>query len=111
MNQLEQLQSSLDPILRQKAQQYLDSGKVISIKRFPDEIEGMMQERDTLLMPYYTFEEETFVCQCRQGDAMCIHKAAILLATQVMQEADCPDYHMAAKILAARKMAQTIRLK
>lgn len=111
MNQLEQLQSSLDPILRKTAQQYLDSGKVISIKRFPDEIEGMMQERDTLLMPYYLFDEAAFGCQCKQGDTMCIHKAAILLATQVMQEADCPDYHMAAKILAARKMAQTIRLK
>ena len=111
MNQLEQLRSSIDPILRQKAQQYLDSGKVISIKRFPDEIEGMMQERDTLLMPYYLFDEASFDCQCKQGDAMCIHQAVILLATQVMQEADCPDYHMAAKILAARKLAQTIRLK
>lgn len=108
MNQLEQLQGSLEPILWQKAQQYLDSGKVISIKRFPDEIEGMMQEQDTLLMPYYLFDEASFGCQCKQGDAMCIHKAAILLATQVMQEANCPDYHMAAKILAARKLENAL---
>ena len=65
MNQLEQLQSSLEPILRQKAQQYLDSGKVISIKRFPDEIEGMMQEKDALLMPYYRWDEGELVCQCQ----------------------------------------------
>ena len=53
MERMKQLLSGLDPALLHKAQQYLDSGKVISIKRFPDEIEGMMQERDTLLMPYY----------------------------------------------------------
>lgn len=108
MNQLEQLQSSLDPILRQKAQQYLDSGKVISIKCFSDEIEGMMQEKDALLMPYYRWDEGKLVCQCQQGDEMCIHKAVLLLAVQIMQEANYPDYHMAAKILAAKKLEQVI---
>ena len=111
MNQLEQLQSSLEPILRQKAQQYLDSGKVISIKRFPDEIEGMMQEKDALLMPYYRWDEGELVCQCQQGDEMCIHKAVLLLSVQIMQEANYPDYHMAAKILAAKKLEQVINLK
>lgn len=111
MNQLEQLQSSIDPILRQKAQQYLDSGKVISIKCFSDEIEGMMQEKDALLMPYYRWDEGELVCQCQQGDGMCIHKAVLLLAVQIMQEANYPDYHVAAKILAAKKLEQVINLK
>ena len=108
MNQLEQLQNSLDPMLRQKAQQYLNSGKVISIKHFPDEIEGMMQERDALLMPYYVFDEAAFGCQCQQGEGMCVHKAALLLAAQVMMEAEHPDYHMAAKILTARKLENAL---
>ena len=111
MERIKQLLQGLDPLLLQKAQRYLDSKKVISIKHFSDEIEGMMQEREALFMPYYRLDDATFGCQCQQGEGMCIHKAAILLATQVMQEADCPDYHMAAKILAARKLAQTIRLK
>ena len=42
---------------------------------------------------------------------MCIHKAVLLLAVQIMQEANYPDYHMAAKILAAKKLEQVINLK
>lgn len=111
MNQLEQLQHSLDPILRQKAQQYLDSNKVISIKLFPDEIEGMMQEKDTLFMPYYRLDDDAFGCQCQQGEGMCIHKAALLVAAQVMIEVEHPDYHMATKILAARKLENALYQK
>jgi len=111
MNRLEQLLQGRDPALLQKAKQYLNSGKVISIKCFSDEIEGMMQEKDALLMPYYRWDEGELVCQCQQGDEMCIHKAVLLLAVQIMQEANYPDYHMAAKILAAKKLEQVINLK
>ena len=111
MERMKQLLSGLDPALLQKAQQYLDSGKVISIKHFPDEIEGMMQEKDALFMPYYRLDDDTFCCQCQQGEGMCIHKVALLLAAQVMMKVDCPDYHMAAKIFSARKLEQAIRLK
>ena len=84
---------------------------MISIKHFSDEIEGMMQEKDALLMPYYSLDEGTLACQCQQGDGMCIHKVALLLAAQVMQEANHPDYHMAAKTLMVKKLEQAINLK
>ena len=108
MERMKQLLSGLDPALLQKAQQYLDSGKVISIKHFSDEIEGMMQEKDALFMPYYRLDDDAFGCQCELGEGMCIHKAALLLAAQVMMEADHFDYHMAAKILAARKLENAL---
>lgn len=108
MELIKQLLQVLDPSLMQKAQQYLNSGKVISIKHFSDEIEGMMQDKDALFMPYYRLDDDTFGCQCEQGEGMCIHKAVLLLATQVMMEADHPDYHMAVKILAARKLESAL---
>ncbi len=108
MERMKQLLQGLDPALLQKTQQYLNSDKVISIKLFSDEIEGMMQERDALFMPYYRLDDDAFGCQCQQGEGMCIHKAALLLAAQVMMEADHPDYHMAAKILAARKLENAL---
>lgn len=103
MNQLNHLQCCLDPVLRQKVQGHLDSGKGSSIKCFADENEGLMQERDALLILCYTFEEDSFVCQCRPSDAMWIHKAALMLA-QVMLEADCLDCHTAMQILTVSKM-------
>ncbi len=111
MERIKQLLQGLDPSLLQKAQRYLDSNKVISIKHFSDEIEGMMQEKDALFMPYYRLDDDTFGCQCQQGEGMCVHKAALLLAAQVMMEADHPDYHMAAKTLTAKKLEQAIDLK
>lgn len=108
MEQIKQLLQRLDPSLLQKAQRYLDSNKVISIKHFSDEIEGMMQERDALFMPYYKLDDDAFGCQCQQSEGMCVHKAALLLAAQVMMEADHPDYHMAAKILTARTLENTL---
>lgn len=59
----------------------------------------------------YLLDEGTHACQYQQGDGMCFHKVALLLAAQVMQEANHPDYHMVAKILAARKLGQAIHLK
>lgn len=111
MTRMEQLLKKADPSMLSKAQQYLDSGKVISIKHFSDEVEGMMQEKENLLMPYFLLDEETLVCQCAEGDGMCVHKIALLLAAQIMQTADHPDYHMAAKILTAKKMEQAINPK
>ncbi|MBQ8619570.1 MAG: hypothetical protein IJ418_18975 [Clostridia bacterium] len=111
MERMKQLLQGLDPTLMQKAQQYLNSGKVISIKHFSDEIEGMMQEKDAFFMPYYRLDDDAFGCQCQQGEGMCIRKAALLLAAQVMVEADHPDYHMAVRILTARKLENALRQK
>ena len=108
MERIKQLLQGLDPSLMQKTQRYLDSNKVISIKHFSDEIEGMIQEKDALFMPYYRLDDDAFGCQCEQGEGMCIHKAALLLAAQVMMEADHSDYHMAAKILTARKLENAL---
>lgn len=54
---------------------------------------------------------DAFCCQCQHGDGMCVHKAALLLATQVMTEADHPNCHMAAKTLMARKLENALYRK
>jgi len=98
-----------------KAQKLLDSDDVLNVTFIDDAglktFEAMIAYHGGILMPYFmTGDDHALVCQCEQKDTLCVHKIAVLLAVQVMLEADCSDYHMALKLKAAQSMERILHL-
>ena len=104
----------LDNTTREKAQRYLDSKKVLSVKMFDDGDEIIVEafiadQKGVLYLPCLVIDENVLIadlhCQCCDDEEICIHKLALLLATQVMLETSSYDYHMARKLLASKVMS------
>ena len=98
-----------------KAQKLLKSDDVMSVTFLDDAglkiFEAMIAYRGGILMPYFmTGDDQALIFQCEQKDTLCVHKIAVLLAVQVMLEADCSDYHMALKLKAAQSMERILHL-
>jgi len=115
-NSIEKLLAEIPPSQVKKGEKLLlESDDVVSVKYWYDEgvniFEAMIAYRGGILMPYLmTGEDDVLVCQCEQEDTLCVHKIAVLLAAQVMLEADCSDYHMALKIKTAQAMERILHL-
>ena len=110
---IEELLVDASPSQISKAQKLLESDDVLSVTFLDDAglktFEAMIAYRGGILMPYFmTDDDRALVCQCEQKDTMCVHKIAVLLAAQVMLEADCSDYHMALKIKTAQAMERIL---
>lgn len=108
---------SVDDSAKRRAEQYLNSKKVHSVKHFYDgldsEFEAFIEENPKMvLMPYFVIGDGGKVtdihCQCGNPRGLCIHEIALLIAAQFMLEADYPDYHMAQKILTAKKLGSLL---
>ena len=108
----------IDDMKIARAKKYLESNKVISAKLMnedfddPDEFEAFIGERGTVFMPVIevdkTFNVLNTHCQCNDESDMCVHKAALLLAAQLMIEVNCPDYHMAVKLQIANFLSNIL---
>ena len=111
--QIDDLLATASPSQILKAQKLLDSDDVLNVTFVDDAglktFEAMITYRGGILLPYFiTGDDHALVCQCEQKDTMCVHKIAVLLAAQVMLEADCSDYHMALKIKTEQDMERIL---
>ena len=82
-----------DEVTLSRAQNYLDSDKVKSVKLMhatdePNEFEAFILEDGQVLMPGIEVNEAVEVldihCQCESEHDFCVHKVALLLAAQAM---------------------------
>ena len=110
---IEELLATTSPSQISKAQKLLESDDVLSVTFLDDAgtktFEAMIAYCGGILMPYFmTGDDHALVCQCEQKDTLCVHKIAVLLAVQVMLEADCSDYHMALKLKTAQSMERIL---
>ena len=112
-NKIEELMTTASPSQISKAQKILESDDVLSVTFLDDAgmktFEAMIAYRSGILMPYFmTGDDHALVCQCERKDTLCVHKIVVLLAAQVMLEADCSDYHMALKLKTAQSMERIL---
>lgn len=112
-NQIDKMIAATNGTVLKKAQKLLDSGDVLNVQFSADEdgcmFDALISHQGGILMPYLLMgDEDALVCQCEKEEKMCVHKAALLLAAQVMREMDCPDYREAMKWKVARTLESTL---